>query len=71
MINFPFLIEIPLVGFTGGLWMLWKNTPDFRIEILTHNDRCIHCLIKGDSKNFEWLGTFIYGFQHHHLQKNL
>lgn len=58
------------MGFTGGLWLLWQNTPEFRLEI-SHSDRFIHCLIKDGINNFDMVRDFLLFFPHHHLQKHL
>lgn len=42
----PFFIEIPPTWLTGGLWILWKSTHEFRIEIVTQNNRYIIALLK-------------------------
>lgn len=43
---YPFHFKAPFVGLTGGLWVLWKNSPQFHLDILLHQDRFVHCLIK-------------------------
>lgn len=56
-------------GFSGGIWLLWKNNAEFHINILITHARFIHCQ-KGQTKNLYLLATFLYGFSHS-LQKNL
>lgn len=64
-----FLFEISPTP--GGLWLLRQSTPEFRLDILSHSNRFIYGLVKDSINNFEWLGTFLYGFPHHHLQEHL
>lgn len=33
----PNYIEIPLEGFSKGIWLLWKHSIDFNLEIISPN----------------------------------
>lgn len=68
---FPYQCKIPSFGFSGGLWVLWKNTPSFSLDISNKHDRFIHESIIDYNRSVKWLVTFIYGYPQHHLQKEL
>lgn len=51
--NFPFSFEIPPIGFSRGLWILWHNTYDFHLETLYPYDGLIYPLINDGNNNFE------------------
>lgn len=36
---FPYHRKIPSLGFSGGLWVLWKNAPHITLNILLQHDR--------------------------------
>lgn len=38
-INVPNSIEIPLEGFSGGIWLLWKNCKEFQVKVLKTHER--------------------------------
>lgn len=70
-INLPNAIEILTDGFLGGLWLLWKTSTDFKVDILRTHERYIHYQIKDDKKDIHRLTTFLYGYPLHHLQNKL
>ena len=39
-------------GFFGGIWLLWNESPSFKVEILTHSEYSIHALVKVPSPSF-------------------
>lgn len=69
--NYAYFVEIPPKGLARGLCIIWENSPDFVIDILFTLVRFIYCSIRDNVKKISWLGTFIYGVPHHHLQKQL
>lgn len=58
MLNF---IKIPPEGFSRGLWLLEKNNGDSRIDIIRTQNRLIHCIIRENKNDIQWLATFVYG----------
>ena len=40
------------IGFFGGIWLLWNESPSFKVEILTHSEYSIHALVKVPSPSF-------------------
>lgn len=61
-------MESPLVGFYG---CLWSNSPNFQLHILDQDSRFIVGCINDGNNNYNWLVSFVYGYPHYHLQKNL
>lgn len=67
----PNYVEIPPEGFSGGIWLLWKHSIYFNLQIISTNIRFIHCQITNNIDKVSWFGNFIFGFPHQHLQKHL
>lgn len=63
-INMPNFIEVPPKGLSGGMWLLWKNNVDSRIDIII-TQKFIHTQIRDNKKDIFWLATFLYGYLHH------
>ena len=42
-------------GFSGGIWLLWNESPSFKVEILTHSEYSIHALVKVPSTSLSFL----------------
>lgn len=70
-LNFQNAFEIPPDGFSGGMWLVWKNSANFELKVVVSHNRFIHCQIRDNIKENSWLATFVYGFPHHHLQSQL
>ena len=47
-------------GYSGGIWMLWNESPSFFVEIITRNEHSIHALVKVQSPSVSFLFTAIY-----------
>ena len=47
-------------GFSGGIWLLWNESPSFKVGILTHSDNSIHALVKVPSPSLSFLLTVVY-----------
>ena len=47
-------------GFFGGIWLLWNESPSFKVGILTHSDYSIHALVKVPSPSLSFLLTAVY-----------
>ena len=47
-------------GFFGGIWLLWNESPSFKVEILTHSEYSIHALVKVPSPSFSFLLIAVY-----------
>ena len=47
-------------GFSDGIWMLWSESPSFKVEILKHNEYGIHVLVKVPSPSLSFLFTTVY-----------
>ena len=56
--NHSWLVD--LTGFSGGVWLLWNESPSFNMEILTHSEYSIHALVKVSSPSLSFLLTAIY-----------
>lgn len=39
----------------GGLWILWKNSIEFKLQILEQNNMYVHCIIKDGYNKSSWL----------------
>lgn len=50
---------IPLEDFLGRIWLLWKDSLDFHLNIVSTDSKFIHCHFK-NIKRVSWLETFIY-----------
>lgn len=48
-----------------------ENHPKFLIEIVSSSDRFIYFQKKNNINKISWLGTYIYGFPHHHRKTRL
>lgn len=59
----------PPEGLSGGIWLLWRSSTEFSLDIVSTNNRYIHGLIQNNIRHSSWLGTFVYGYPHQHLQK--
>ena len=47
-------------GYSGGIWMLWNESPSFFVEIITQSEHSIHALVKVQSLSISFLLTAIY-----------
>ena len=47
-------------GFSGGIWLLWKEGPSFSVEIFTCSKHSIHALVKVPSPSLSFLLTAVY-----------
>ena len=56
---FDVFITTDTIGFTGGLWILWKKE-DAKVNLLTSTEQEIHATIKVCSTNHSWLIFAIY-----------
>lgn len=54
-----------------GVYAYYRETIPFSNHILTKDTRFVHGIIKDTNYNHNWLVTFLYGYPHHHLQKEL
>lgn len=60
-LNFPCFKIIPSEGFSGGIWLLWKDSSSFSLHITT-SDKCFfHYQITDSLNNFSWFATS-YGY---------
>lgn len=41
-INLPNFVEILPKGFSGGIWLLWKNSMEFQLNLLKTQERFMH-----------------------------
>lgn len=57
---FPVLYANSSYSFTGGIWILWRNSPHFQFHNFTNGNY-----------NYNRLVTFNYGHPHHHILKKL
>ena len=48
------------IAYSGGLWMLWNESPTFFVEIITRNEHSIHALVKVNSPSVSFLLTDVY-----------
>lgn len=68
--QYPFYLEISPIGYKGGLWILWKHSPHFQLQIIDKQSRFVHSHVRdGYKNNKKWLITFMYGYLQHHLKK--
>lgn len=58
--GYPNSFTVPTGGLSGGLWLIWRDSANFDVDILFSN-RFIHALIKEKNKNRSEFSTFIYG----------
>lgn len=63
-------LKIPLIGFSGGIWLIWQDNAELQVTIVETHDTFIHCHIKDNKKNTHWLMTFISYLQDY-LQKQI
>lgn len=70
-IGYPCSFIVPIDGPSGGLWLFWKSSATFELDIISSTNRFIHTLLKGKIKNISWFSMFTYGFPQHHLQRRL
>lgn len=56
---FDVFITTDTIGFTGGLWILWKKE-DSEVNLLASTKQEIHATIKVSSTNHSWLISAIY-----------
>lgn len=49
-INFPNFVEIAPEGYSGGIWLFWKENPNFYVKVLNTYSRFIHCLVTDNSR---------------------
>ena len=47
-------------GYSGGIWLLWNESPSFMVEIITRSEHSIHPLVKVHSSSASFLFTAIY-----------
>ena len=47
-------------SYSGGLWLLWNESPTFFVEIITRSEHSIHVLIKIHSPTISFLLTVVY-----------
>ena len=56
-------------GFSGGIWMLWNESPSFKVEIITHSEYSIHALVKVSSPSLSFLLTAVYASSNFNKRK--
>lgn len=49
--NFPNFETIPLEGFVGGIWLMWKDSSLLSVNIMAVDKRFFQCLIKDNIKH--------------------
>lgn len=49
-LNMHNVVEIVSKGFSGRIWLLWKNNASFEVQIIKTHKRFIHCQIKDNNK---------------------
>ena len=47
-------------GFFGGIWLLWNESPFFKVEIITYSEHSIHALVKVSSPSISFLLIAVY-----------
>ena len=47
-------------GYSGGIWLLWNESPTFFVEIITRNEHSIHALVKVHSPSMSFLSIVVY-----------
>ena len=48
------------IGYSGGIWLLWNESPSFFVEIITRSEHSIHVLVKVHSPSVSFLLTAVY-----------
>ena len=47
-------------GYSGGIWLLWNESPTFFVEIITRSEHSIHALVKVHSPSVSFLSIIVY-----------
>ena len=61
--------KVDPTGYSGGLWMLWNESPTFFVEIITRSEHSIHALVKAHSPSVSFLLTAVYAPPQFHKHK--
>ena len=56
-------------SYSGGLWLLWNESPTFFVEIITRSEHSIHALVKVHSPFVSFLLTAVYAPPKFHKRK--
>ena len=56
-------------GYSGGICLLWNESPTFFVEIITCSKHSIHALVKGPSPPVSFLITTVYAPPQFHKRK--
>ena len=48
------------IGYSGGIWLLWNESPTFFVEIITRSEHSIHVLVKVHSPSVSFLLIAVY-----------
>ena len=56
---FDGFITTNTIGYTGGLWILWKSE-DAEVNLLSATEQEIYAIVKACDSNLSWLFTTIY-----------
>lgn len=67
-LGFPFSHRVEAVGFSGGIWILWKSNTKF--TVLSNNNQFIHGKVMVNNEQ-PFLFTAVYGNPHICLRKSL
>ncbi|CAN1149275.1 hypothetical protein LINPERHAP2_LOCUS16930 [Linum perenne] len=68
-LGFDFSIVEEAQGFTGGIWLLWKD-PNLQISVINSSNQFIHVAFQSD-EGASGLATFVYGSPHLHRRREL
>lgn len=60
--GFSYFVEVPTLGLSGGLWILWKDcvTNPFKFTIIYKSNRSISCLISFNDYSLDFVVLFVY-----------
>ncbi|EOY08210.1 Uncharacterized protein TCM_022554 [Theobroma cacao] len=57
-LGFDYSHRVEFVGFSGGIWCLWKE--NVKLHIIKNHNQCVHMTIE-DKPNEFWFFTTVYG----------
>lgn len=66
----PNYIKNSLEGLSEGIWLLWLSNLNVVVDII-YTSKVYSMQNHDKEKDVSWLGMFIYGCPHYHLQKHL
>ena len=52
--------QVDPIGYSGGIWLLWNESPSFIVKIITRREHSIHALVKIHSPSISNLLTAVY-----------